>query len=182
MKRDDAFVFAKAPDHVLDGIEGSFELDPDALPVAGPQPVSGQGERRGCQRFAVKPGAFAILRPASASPPRIQDLGMGDIAFAMYRLRPLRMGQIRDVGFDGLSFSYVESGASSSAPLALDILSAETGFYLRDLAFRIMWDRGVADDIDVDYVPLRQAGLCFHAPLAKQRRQLEDFIRHHTRS
>ena len=182
MKRNDAFIFTKAPDYVLDGIAGSFEPDPDALPVAGPQPMNGQAERRGCERFAVKSGAFAILRPASAPPPRIQDMGMGDIAFAMYRLRPLRMGPIRDVGVNGLSFSYVESGASFSEPLALDILSAETGFYLRDLAFRIMWDRGLADDIDVDYVPLRQAGLWLQAPLAHQRRKLEDFVRNHTRN
>lgn len=169
------------------------DADLAAVPVAGPVPemavVAGAGmpvrgaagERRRCKRFAAAGGAFAILRPASVPVPVIKDMGMGDIAFAVYRLRPRRMGQIIDIGFGGLRFSYVDNGgAGASAPLVLDILSADTGFYLEGLTFATVWDRGVADDIDVECVPLHHTGLRFEIGDADRRRKLSLFMRRHT--
>ena len=169
-------------DHTV--LEGRDDGAGTSLSATAPhrQEIAGDGERRIKSRQPVKPGVFAILRAAKAAPPHIQDLGMGDIAFAMYRLNPLHMGQVHDISAGGLSFSYVESGTAIDDPLALDILSAETGFHLTGLSFRIVWDRGLADDIDVDYMPLRQAGLAFEVPLHQQRRQLEVFMRHHARN
>lgn len=137
-------------------------------------------ERRCCKRFGAATGAFAILRPCNVSVPPIRDMGMGDIAFAVYRLRPQRMGQIIDICLDGLSFSYVRNGLPANGPLALDILSADTGFYLKGLAFEPVWDQGAADEIDTEYVPLRHCGLRFQAPDPSQRRQLSLFMRQHT--
>jgi len=165
-----------------------------AVPVAGPVPemavLAGAGmpvraataERRRCKRFAAASGAFAIVRPASVPVPLIKDMGMGDIAFAVYRLRPERMGQILDIAFGGLRFSYVASGVSgANAPLVLDILSADTGFYLEGLAFETVWDRGVADDIDVEHIPLHHTGLRFEIGDPDRRRKLSLFMRQHTR-
>ncbi len=166
--------------HAVFEREGEAMGMPLSMDPAPRQGIACGGERRVQPRRAVRPGIFAILRAARTVPPHIQDLGMGDIAFAMYRMHPLHMGQVHDISVGGLSFSYVESGAVVDEPLVLDILSAETGFHLTGLPFRVVWDRGLADDIDVDYMPLRQAGLVFEVPLQEQRRQLEEFIRHYT--
>ena len=178
--RNDPLQFSGAK---LAAVPGAAPVPEMAVVVESGMPLRGAaGERRRCKRFAVASGVFAILRPASVPVPVIKEMGMGDIAFAVYRLRPKRMGQIIDIGFGGLCFSYVDNGGpGANTPLVLDILSADTGFYLEGLAFETVWDRGVADDIDVEHIPLHHTGLRFEIGDPDRRRKLSLFMRQHTR-
>ena len=66
-------------------------------------------ERRKCQRFRVKDGAFAVLRSGSDT-----------------------LGQIKDMSTDRLAFDYLANKQHLEGPLDLDILD-ENGFCVKQL-------------------------------------------------
>ncbi|MGD8944884.1 MAG: hypothetical protein PVJ37_16580, partial [Desulfobacterales bacterium] len=61
-------------------------------------------ERRHHQRYGVRPGTFAVLRSTSIELSKIKDMSMGEIAFAVIKSKPIKMGRIINISTDGLAF------------------------------------------------------------------------------
>jgi hypothetical protein len=54
-------------------------------------------ERRIGRRYRVQPGTFAVLRSTSIELSKIKDMSMGEIAFAVIKSKPIKMGQIINI-------------------------------------------------------------------------------------
>ncbi|MBI9085738.1 MAG: hypothetical protein JEZ11_19225 [Desulfobacterales bacterium] len=138
------------------------------------------GDRRSMPRRRVRSGAFALLGFEGIGLGRIDQMSMGDIACAVYKSRPLKMGQIRDISLSGISFSYIDSDGCTGIASKLDILVADSAFYLENLSFRTVTDLAVSDDTDFQAMKTKIACLQFKDLEPHQIAQLDRFLRQHT--
>lgn len=146
------------------------------LPVKKNKP----GERRFHHRHPAQQGAFALLRFNNADFRGIGRMSMGDIACAVFKCRPRRVGQIRDISLGGVSFSYVDGGECREEDCKLDILVAESAFYLEDLPFRLVTDLAVSEEAGFQVMKTKIVGLQFKNLSSRQNAQLKRFIRRYT--
>ena len=138
------------------------------------------GERRSMPRHRVRSGAFAMLRLEGMGLGRIDQMSMADIACAVYKSRPLKMGPVRDISHGGISFSYVDGGCDIGIACKLDIIVAHSGFYLENLPFQTVMDLDASDDTDFQVVKLKIACLQFKDLEPRHIVQLDRFLRRHT--
>ena len=101
-------------------------------------------EQRAHERFHVNKDAFALIRPIDAGQLSVENKSMAEIACAVYRSKSVRFGRINNISMGGLSFRYITGEERSNLSLVLDILVAESGFYLENLMFRDI------DDVEMD--------------------------------
>jgi len=112
-------------------------------------------EKRAHERFQVNNDAFALIRPAAAEQIRVTDRSMAEIACALYRSKPVRFGRIGNISMGGLSFRYIAGEERSNQALVLDILVAESGFYLENLTFKTISDFEMDDDFAINSFKMR---------------------------
>jgi len=112
-------------------------------------------EKRAHKRFQVNNEAFALVRPAAANQIRVSDRSMAEIACALYRSKPLRFGRIDNISMGGLSFRYITGEERSNQSLVLDILVAESGFYLENLTFKNISDFEMDDEFVINSFKMR---------------------------
>jgi hypothetical protein len=112
-------------------------------------------EKRAYERFQAKKDAFALIRTADAGNLRIADRSMGQIACAVYRSKPVRFGRIVDISMGGLLFRYISGEERSGRPQVLDILVADSGFYLENLTFKNIADVEITDDFTTNSFKMR---------------------------
>lgn len=103
-------------------------------------------EQRAHERYQVNKDAFALIRPAAAGHIRVVEKSMAEIACAVYRSEPVRFGRIDTISMGGLSFYYIPREERHHPSLVLDILVADSGFYLENLTFKNVADFEVDDD------------------------------------
>jgi hypothetical protein len=139
-----------------------------------------RGDRRAHQRFQVKKDAFALIRPVSDTQIHVADRSMAEIACAVYRSKPTQFGRINNISMDGLSFHYIAGRERSSQSLVLDILLADSGFYLASLTFKTISDFKVTADFSMDPIKMRQHRLQFERLTPPQIRKMQYFIKHNT--
>ena len=101
-------------------------------------------EQRAHERFHVNKDAFALIRPVDAGQLRVENKSMAEIACAVYRSNSVKFGRINNISLGGLSFRYITGEERSNQALVLDILVAESAFYLENLMFRDI------DDVELD--------------------------------
>ena len=157
----------------LKGIDGSLPLDLDA---SDPEK---RLEHRYHKRFQLNENAFALIRPVSAGPLKIFGKGMGGVACAVFDARPAKLGKIDNISMGGLMFHYVDSKTQLSEALVLDILLADCGFYLANIAYKTLADVVIPEDLPGDPFAMRQVRLQFHKLNAIQHAKLHDFILNH---
>ena len=157
----------------LEGIDGSLPLDLDA------SDREKRFEHRYDKRFQLNENAFALIRPVSAGPLKIAGKSMGCIACAVFDAGPARLGKIDNISMGGLMFHHVDSKTQLSEALVLDILLADCGFYLPNLAYKTITDAVIAEDVPDDPIEMRQVGLQFKTLNAIQQTKLHDFILSH---
>jgi len=97
-------------------------------------------EKRKNERFQINKDAFALIRPAAAEQLRVADKSMAEIACAVYRSKPIKFGRIHNISMGGLSFRYITGEERSNQSLVLDILVADSGFYLENIPFKNISD------------------------------------------
>ena len=112
-------------------------------------------EKRTHKRFQVNNDAFALIRPAAAEQIRVTDRSMAEIACSVYRSKPVRFGRIDNISMGGLSFRYITGEERSSPSLVLDILVAESGFYLENLTFKNISDFEMDDGFAINSFKMR---------------------------
>ncbi len=138
-------------------------------------------ERRKHKRFQIKEVAFVLIRFGSAEPIRILNRGMGEIACAVFKSKPIKLGRIDNISKGGLVFCYIDRNSQSGEPLMLDILLAKCGFYLGNMAFKTIADIEIAEDFPIDTLKMRQLRLQFRELTSNQKFRLKYLIRNHIR-
>jgi hypothetical protein len=139
-----------------------------------------RGDRRAHKRAQVKKRAVALIRPVSVRQLRVADRSMGEIACAVYRSKPAKFGRINNISMDGLSFDYIPGREQSSQSFVLDILLADCGFYLANLAFKSISDVKVAADFSMDPIQMRRHHVRFERLAPAQIRKIQYFIQHYS--
>jgi hypothetical protein len=136
-------------------------------------------ERREHKRFIAKSGTFALLRSTSIELSKIRDMGMGEIAFAVIKSKPVKMGQIVNISLDGLAFDYIEHRDEAVQVFKLDILFAADAFYLDKLLFRTIFDYAMVPKIPLNTFTIRRCGVQFGELDRLQKSRLEYFMSKH---
>jgi len=115
------------------------------------------GERRMQKRFKAAEGAFAALVDQES-----------------------RLGQIKDISSQGLSFRYIDSHEKLANASELKIILGNRGLYLDKVPFKIISDFKIESEFSFSKVHMRQIGLEFGELTAGQRDRLDRFIKHYT--
>jgi len=139
-------------------------------------------EKRAHERFKAKKDAFALIRPAGAGHLCIADQSMAQIACAVYRSKPVRFGRIIDISMGGLLFRYINGEERSIRSLVLDILVADSGFYLESLMFKDIADMEITDDFTINSMKMRQNRVQFEGLKSAAMMKLKYFVENYTLS
>lgn len=115
------------------------------------------GERRQQKRFIAEEGAFAALVDQES-----------------------RLGQIKDISIQGLSFRYIDSHEKLENADVLKIILGNQGLYLDGVPFVKISDFEIENEFSFSTIKMRQIGLQFRELTADQKIQLERFIQQHT--
>jgi hypothetical protein len=114
-------------------------------------------ERRKQKRFKAMKGAFAAVRQTSN-----------------------QLGQIKDISFGGLAFTYLANEGAINDARALDIFVTKHRLYIKDIPFQLVRDNLVEKESPFSTVPVRQQGVQFGKLSSEQRRQLMHLMQYHT--
>jgi len=133
-------------------------------------------EQRKHERFQIKEVAFAFMRFGSTEPIRVLNKGIGEIACAVFRSKPIKLGKIDNISMGGLAFCHVDGNSQSSELLVLDILLAACGFYLGNMSFETISDNEVIEDFPIDSVTMRHVQTKFKELTPNQESMLEFLI------
>lgn len=105
---------------------------------------------------------------------------MGEIACAVYKSKPAKVGQIINVSQGGLSFSYIDKKESPGDAFEMDIISADDSFYLDKLTFKTVIDVETTDEPSFSPITVKRQGVEFVGLTFEQHAKLEYFLRQHT--
>lgn len=145
-------------------------------------------DRRKQKRFQVRRGVFCLIRSNPIRLTRIEYMSMGQIAMATLRSKPNKMGQIKDLSMDGLSFRYIDpqdwpyeslESAGTDQALVLDILMADCRFYLSNLPFRTIFDVDIKDSLAFNTIKMKHLGVSLGVLSQDQREKLAGLIQNH---
>jgi len=138
-------------------------------------------EKRAHKRSKFDKDVFALIRPTVAEQIDVEDRNMAEIACAVYRSKPIQFGRIHNISMGGLSFRYIVGEERSTQPVMLEILLADCGFYLCNLAFKSIVDVELADDFAINSFEMRQHQIQFDRLTPAQITKLKDFIQNYSR-
>ena len=136
-------------------------------------------EQRHHNRFRLNEIAFALIRSNSTRPLNIQGKSMGCIACEVFNSNPARLGKIDNISLGGLMFQHVADKRQLSWKFVLDILSANFGFYLFNIPFKIIADDVIPDDNSDNCFEMKQVRLQFQNLSADQQAMLNEFLFSH---
>jgi len=129
------------------------------------------------QRFQLKKDAFALIRSISAAPLKINGKSMGCIACAVFNTRPAKLGKIDNISMGGLMFHHADNKEQLSQALVLDILLADSGFYLANMPFKTITDVVIPNEVSSDAIEIWQVRLQFQKLNAFQQARLKDAVK-----
>jgi hypothetical protein len=137
-------------------------------------------EQRACERFQVNKNAFALIRPAVAEQLRVANRSMAEIACALYRSKPVRFGRIDNISMGGLSFRYIAGEERSDQSLVLDILVADSGFYLENLTFKNIADVEMDGGFAINSFKMRLNRVQFEGLEPAANMKLKHFVKNYS--
>jgi hypothetical protein len=111
-------------------------------------------DRRRHERIGVEGGAFIVVHPDSA-----------------------KLGQVINIGPDGLAFRYMTDGDPWQRATRLDLFVVGRDFYLEDIPFSTMWDLATGKVVPWGSTTMRRRGVQFGNLALPQRTMLTRFIR-----
>ena len=142
--------------------------------------TSKRPEKRTHERFQAQKDAFALIRSAADEQLCIADRSMAQIACAVYRSKPFRYGRIVNISMGGLLFRYINGEERSSRSQVLDILVADSGFYLENLAFKSIADGEINDDLTINTFKMRLNRVQFERLEPAAKMKLKYFLENYT--
>ena len=122
-----------------------------------------------------------MIMSAPANLGQIEDMSMGEIALAVLKAKPLKMGQIVNISKGGLAFRYIDSEVEAGKSSELDILFAQTGFHLKKVSFKTVADYKAASEFPFSSIVMRQRSVQFREIKPYQTSQLDYFIKNYTK-
>ena len=137
-------------------------------------------ERRKHQRFSTRKGTFAVIGSDRAYLDKIKKMSMGQIACAVYRSNPAKLGQVIDISQGGIAFSYIDQKERAGNSYEVDILSAGNKFYLENVWFKTIMDVDAADESALSPIKLKRQRIQFVNLSTDQKKKLEHFISNYT--
>jgi len=105
---------------------------------------------------------------------------MAEIACSVYRSKPVRFGRIDSISMGGLSFCYITGEERSNPSLVLDILVAESGFYLENLTFKNISDFEMDDDFAINSFKMRLNRVQFEGLEPAAMMKLKHFVENYS--
>ncbi|MBW2594106.1 MAG: PilZ domain-containing protein [Deltaproteobacteria bacterium] len=137
-------------------------------------------ERRKHKRYCADQNTFAVLRSKQADLEPILNKSMAEVAMAVFRSKPVRMGRVLDISKGGLSFSYPETKQHPRQSLGLEILLADCGFYLEKVPFKVVSDIKMPHEIPKDSITNWRCSVKFGTLKQNQAARLHHFLTNHT--
>ena len=111
---------------------------------------------------------------------KIEDMSMGEIALAVLKAKPLKMGQIVNISKGGLAFRYIDSEVEAGKSSELDILFAQNGFHLKKVSFKTVADYKAVSEFPFSSLVMRQQNVQFREISPYQTSRLDYFIEKYT--
>ena len=136
-------------------------------------------ERRCHQRYQLGADTFAVIRSLSEEPLSIKGKSMGCIACAVFKVKPARLGKIENISPGGLMFQHIAGKKQLSGVFVLDILRADSRFFLTNVPFEIKSDILLKDDETGNPFDMRRVRLQFRHLSADQEAKLNGFLLNH---
>lgn len=137
-------------------------------------------DRRRHRRYFVKKRIFAVVRSEHHQLNRIDRMSKGEIAFAVFKSNPPRMGEIIEISRGGLSFSYIDNETDLSDFNEMDILFVDEDFHLTQLPFKPVQDTAIVDSNRIRTLQMKRQTVKFNKLSACQKKQLEYVLKNFT--
>ena len=132
-------------------------------------------ERRKHERFKVKSGAIAMIRPLPAKQEQTKNMSVDGNAL----VAKAKYCQIINISKGGLAFRYIGRNGESNEPFELDVLFIQDSIcftYLKNVPFNIIWTSYVASKNSSNNLRTNLLGLQFGKMMPNQIAQLDRFI------
>jgi hypothetical protein len=132
-------------------------------------------EHRKNERFKVKTGAIAMIRPLLAKQEQTKNMSVGGNAF----VAKAKYCQIITISNDGLSFRYIDRNGESNEPFELDVLFIQDSIcftYLKNVPFKIVWASPADSKNSSSNLKTKLLGVQFEEMMPNQISQLDRFI------
>ncbi len=137
-------------------------------------------DRREHRRYLAKNRLFAVVRSNDHQLTKIENMSKGEIAFALLRSKPPKMGEIVEISRGGLTFHYIDNERGLKALDELDILSAENDFHLSRLPFKEVEDAEVIDDSPFNALAMKRFTVKFRELTPSQKQKIEHLLSNYT--
>jgi len=132
-------------------------------------------EYRDYERFKVKSGAIAMIKPLPAKQEQTKNMSVDGNAFAA----TAKYCQIINISKGGLAFRYIDRNGESNEPFELDVLFIKDSIcftYLRNVPFKIVWTSNAASKNSSSNLRTKLLGVQFGKMMPNQISQLDRFI------
>ena len=113
--------------------------------------------RRSHQRFMVKEGAFAVMKPGYKN-----------------------LGQISNIGKGGLAYRHIADNRPENGIYKMDIFLSDKNFYLENIPFNTVCLFDEASEFPYSSVMMKQRCIQFGNLDPEQKQKLDYFIMNHT--
>lgn len=138
-------------------------------------------DRRAHRRYFAKNHLFAVVRSKHHQLKRIDKMSKGEIAFAIIKSNPIKMGDIIEISRGGLSFRYIENEEKLTGFKELDIIFAEKDFHLRRLPFIAVEDTMMLDEGPFNALSMKRMTVQFKDLTSRQKEKIEHLIDNYTK-
>ena len=132
-------------------------------------------EHRKNERFKVKTGAIAMIRPLPEKQEQTKNMSVDENAF----VARAKYCQIITVSNDGLSFRYIDRNGESNEPFELDVLFIQDSIcftYLKNVPLKIAWASPAHSKNSSKNLKPKLLGVQFEKMMPNQISQLDRFI------
>lgn len=137
-------------------------------------------DRRRHKRYIVNNRVFAIVRSDTHLLDRIESMSKGEIAMAILKSKPPRMGEIVEISRSGLSFRYIATDRMLNQACEMDILFIDEDFHLSRLPFQTVDDRSINSETPFDVLRMKRFAVKFGGLTSKQKLKLDHILKNYT--
>jgi hypothetical protein len=107
---------------------------------------------------------------------KLKEMSKGELALAILKSKPARMGEIVEISQEGLSFQHVENDADITKFSEMDILYTDDDFHLSRLPIKAVKETAVEADVPFDVLSMTKLTVKFKGLTRKQKGQLNHLL------
>lgn len=135
-------------------------------------------ERRHHKRYNMKNRIFAVIHSNVHHEQlgKLKEMSKGELALAILKSKPARMGEIVEISQEGLSFQHVENDADITKFSEMDILYTDDDFHLSRLPIKAVKETAVEADVPFDVLSMTKLTVKFKGLTRKQKGQLNHLL------